>query len=234
MSRLLTPIKQLVKCAVFRQGPHPARIRGGSLRGRRMLLDLRHDTQVWRGVYEQSLQEWLTANVTKDAVCFDVGAAEGWATLQMALLATGGRVFAFEPSDRGNDIRPNLDLNRDRPLAEVQVERCYVGRENCHGSTSIPTRSIDAYIAENALDRLDVIKIDVDGPELEVLDGAMQALERHHPAICVETHSRELTQAVVARLASLGYATRVEEPPKHEHRPIGDNPSVFGEFRGVA
>jgi precorrin-6B methylase 2 len=218
-------LKHQLKRMLLPEGPRPIRILGGGLRGRRMLIDLHVDTQVWRGIYERSLQDWLTEVTKPDSVCLDVGAAEGWATLQMALRAPKGKVFAFEPSERGDDIAKNLDLNTDQPLAKVTIERCFVGCNDI--SDEIPIVTLDSYIQDRGVDHVDVVKIDVDGPELEVLAGAVSMLERWRPALCVETHSEELTAGVVEQLQSLGYATRIVEAMPHEHRPIGYNPTVF-------
>jgi len=57
-----------------------------------------------------------------------------------------------------------------------------------------------------ALARCDLIKIDVEGMELSVLEGAAHTLEQHHPVLQVEiikTDARELK----SRLAALGYRT---------------------------
>jgi tRNA A58 N-methylase Trm61 len=190
-----------------------------------MMIDLQIDTQVWRGIYERSLQEWLVEVTRPDSVCLDVGAAEGWATLQMALLAPQGKVYAFEPTQRGNDIARNLELNADQPQAEVTIERYFAGDKDMSGET--PTVTLDSYLQDRGVDRVDVVKIDVDGPELEVLAGAIATLSRCRPALCVEAHSEALTAGVVERLQSLGYVTRVVEASPHERRPIGYNPTVF-------
>lgn len=190
-----------------------------------MMIDLHIDTQVWRGVYERSLQDWLSEVVEPDSVCLDVGAAEGWATLQMALGAPQGKVFAFEPSDRGEDIAKNLGLNADQPLAQVTIEKCFVGNRDASGE--IPTVTLDSYLQDRGVDCVDVAKIDVDGPELEVLAGSASLLDRCRPALCVETHSHDLTNSVVHLLETLGYSTRIVEASPHEYRPIGYNPTVF-------
>ena len=50
-----------------------------------------------------------------------------------------------------------------------------------------------------------LIKIDVEGLELEVLRGAQATLREHRPTLVIEAHFRELASAVTARLATLGY-----------------------------
>jgi cbb3-type cytochrome oxidase subunit 3 len=221
-------VKSAVKRILFHKGERLYTIRGGALKGRRFSLDLHLDTQVWRGIYEEALQQWLLKHVQPGSVCFDVGAAEGWATLLMALLSSqAGIVHAFEPSRRGDAIDKNLAANNDVPLAQVNVERVFVGA--C--STSTIERvvvSVDDYCSSNGVQRLDVLKIDVDGPELEVLEGARSSISRFRPAICVEAHSHSLCAEVINFLHENGYTTRTAEPPPHEHRPLEYNPMVFG------
>jgi len=50
----------------------------------------------------------------------------------------------------------------------------------------IPVTTIDALMAAHALPRLDLVKVDVEGFETEVLDGAAGAIARHRPAFILE------------------------------------------------
>ncbi len=220
-------IKQLIKGVIFEDAWRPYRIRGGSLEGRRFYLNLRHDTQTWRGIYEVALQDWLASTIKHDSVCCDVGAAEGWVTLQMALRATCGIVYAFEPSARGEWIKKNLQLNKDRPQANVILEQCLVGALTESGAGGECKIALDDLVARDNVARIDVLKIDVDGFELDVLDGASRILNEYRPSVCVEVHSRELLDGVTERMQSARYSYEVIDAPPHEHRPIEYNPTVF-------
>lgn len=224
-------IKKALKTCFLPRGMRPRTIRGGALRGLEFHLDLQRDTQIWRGIYEQALQQWLCERVKPTSICFDVGAAEGWGTLLMATLAPQGRVFAFEPSSRGEWIEKNLLLNTGTPQAEVVLEAIAVGTGTGVDDFGNRCVSLDGYCEQEGIGRLDVLKIDVDGPELEVLEGAEQTIGRHRPTLCVEAHSRELCEAVLSRLYEAGYRVRVVDPPPHEHRPLDYNPLIFGDPR---
>ena len=50
----------------------------------------------------------------------------------------------------------------------------------------VPTTTIDEFVKELQIDRLDFIKIDTDGHEFEVLLGARKAIERFKPQIIFE------------------------------------------------
>ncbi len=76
--------------------------------------------------------------------------------------------------------------------------------------------------------RVDFIKIDVEGGELDVLSGARETLQAHKPALLVEYHGQERCDALVTLLAQYGYKsyrqkTRIFRPnnfggviPEHE------------------
>jgi FkbM family methyltransferase len=224
--------KQWTKRIVLPTGVRPYRIRGGRLKGMWFHFDLQHDTQVWRGIYERALQDWLAEHVDAESVCIDVGAAEGWATLLMASLAKRGMVVALEPSARGDWIEDNLRINDGSWPGRVDIHRVCAGKRSEFDAAGTEFVSLDDLVRDCGLERVDVVKIDVDGPELDVLDGAIEMLARFRPAVCVEAHSHQLLDGVCERLARAGYATTVVDPPPHEHRPIEYNPMVFANWVG--
>jgi FkbM family methyltransferase len=71
----------------------------------------------------------------------------------------------------------------------------------------VPLRSLDSLAAERDLAQLDLIKIDVEGYERQVLDGAAAILHRHRPVLVIETgHEAGGDRAVIHdRLAGLRY-----------------------------
>jgi FkbM family methyltransferase len=227
------PVKRIAR-QLLPPGLHPRRIRGGALRGRRVYVDLRVDTQAWRGVYERPLQDWLTRHVAPGAVCVDVGAADGYFTLLCAIRAgPSGRVIAFEPSDRGKQLRRNLDLNADVPLAPVHEIRAYAARSDAPAvaADGTPQVTIDTALAGLGVGRCDVVKIDVDGGEVDVLDGMSAALTRYCPHLAIEVHSVDLRDGVLSILQRFGYLMMEVAPPPHEYRPLAFNPTLFSIHR---
>jgi FkbM family methyltransferase len=144
----------------------------------------------------------------------DVGANIGIMSLQFARLVPQGRVYAFEPTHYAlSKLQNNLALNPG--LAKrIQVTQAFVaeapgeielvaysswridghraGDEHpVHGGApqatqGIPATSIDAVVAQERLQRLDFIKIDTDGHEYDVLQGAMHTLEQLRPQVIFE------------------------------------------------
>jgi FkbM family methyltransferase len=51
---------------------------------------------------------------------------------------------------------------------------------------SCEATTLDEFVATSGISRIDLIKIDVDGPELSILKGALHTISTHHPALVVE------------------------------------------------
>lgn len=73
------------------------------------------------------------------------------------------------------------------------------------------------------------MKIDVDGGEIDVLQGMARTLERFHPHLFIETHSHELQEQVAQFTKQFGYTMRLEMPAAHELRPLEFNGFYFSE-----
>src|SRR5271169_5177394 len=98
-------MKSVLKSLLFRPGRRPRRLLGGALKGYKFNLDLQLDTQVWRGIYERSLQKWIVQVTREGDVCLDIGAADGYFSLLLAARAgLSGIVHAFQPGDLADHI----------------------------------------------------------------------------------------------------------------------------------
>jgi FkbM family methyltransferase len=69
--------------------------------------------------------------------------------------------------------------------------------------------SLDDYAKENAIREVAFLKLDTEGMELDVLDGASSLLERTH-RVGMETHGEERHRAALERLRSVGFAIDAE------------------------
>jgi hypothetical protein len=161
-------------------------------------------------------------------VCVDIGAAEGYFTLLMAREAgTTGHIIAFEPSDRREYMQRAYDLNSAAGLSRLTIVTEFAIGPN---TVDFPGITFDDYAAKAGISRVDVVKIDVDGGEMDVLEGMRGTLERFHPHISVELHSPELHARVATFLAGLGYKMTLVDPPAYEYRPIPFNKFFFSEI----
>ena len=174
----------------------------------------------------------LQSLVARDQVVLDVGAHHGYYPLMCSrAVGPSGKVVAFEPDPSHHEVlRRNVEMNG---LANVKVVQAAVGSrvgtvrfdQNRVRASSrareVPMTTLDDVVAAHGLPRVDTIKIDVEGHELEVLKGAKRVLAMH-PRILVEVHPQllgELGQSaaeVLAYLKDQGYELSVVQgkPPR--------------------
>ena len=167
------------------------------------------------------------------SVVIDAGANLGeWAVPLARAVGVAGRVIAIEPAPRSaSALEKTLAANA---LHQAEVLRCAVGDRDGsaelavpivtsartdtgtarigpaplgHEALRVPLRSLDTLAAERSLDRLDLVKLDVEGHERRVLDGAATVLEQFRPVLVIETgHEAEGDrQAIHDRLRSCNY-----------------------------
>ena len=181
------------------------------VRGQQMRIDLRDypigQTLYLDGNYEPELQRLMEHMNLSGSVCLDVGANIGLHTLTMSeLVGTPGQVIAFEPEAHNfRLLEENLKLNG---ITNVVLQQCAVSDQEgvCQiglspinygdhrvstgaplswQTQSVRMTTIDASVAPLPDNAIRLIKIDVQGHELHVLNGMKQTLERNPDAIIV-------------------------------------------------
>ena len=80
------------------------------------------------------------------------------------------------------------------------------------GKLEITTLCLDDEVAEGRLPVPTFIKVDVEGAEAEVLEGARRIVAEHHPTLLVSTHGEEPHKAVERFLSEQGYTTERVDP----------------------
>lgn len=179
------------------------------------------------GNLEQSVQEAMLRHLGHGGVFYDIGANVGF----FALLAGHmggygvGRVYAFEPTpDNADEIRRNVVLNG---LPNVKVIEKAVGAERGTGQLQvvddqswsklietgehpftervmdIDVVAIDDLVRDGEVEPPTVVKIDVEGFELPVLEGMRETLDQHRPVIICELHGTHVEFAEFMR--GIGY-----------------------------
>ncbi len=189
--------------------------------GLRWRLDLRDNLQrtvYYAGTYEPDVLAFLRRELEPGDVLADVGAHVGVHALTAAR-HDGVRVLAFEPATDSaaklraaatrNGLRVEVvetALGAARGEVELRADPDYpvadAGVRSQHGAGAVvarvPVTTFDAWASEAGLDRLDIVKIDVEGAEPVVLRGMAQTLRRLRPrAVVVEAKGRVMERAGV-------------------------------------
>jgi FkbM family methyltransferase len=201
------------------------------------------------GTYEPNEFMFLSRVLRPGMIFVDVGANDGLYTLFAARrVGVTGRVVALEPSTRELDrLRQNLALNRVTNVTALrlaagdrdgtaQLRIAGFGHEGQNtlggfayavegaGFEEVEVACLDRLVENQALDRVDALKIDAEGAELRVLRGASALLRRHRPLIILELvdaalrHQGASREDVLSLLNEHGYriwvfgASGVPEP----------------------
>ena len=192
------------------------------------------------GAYEPELAQLFVAHIDANRDVIDVGANVGFFTNLAARKLETGRVLAIEPTAAAYDrLTRNIAHNgiTERAIAwrgvaaaeEGELTLNVVeGREEYSSlgaivhpsvegeavaSETVPARTIDALVAEHDL-KPAVIKIDVEGAEMDVLRGAQETLKTHRPVVISEVSAPLLrtagtsTAAIVQLFDALDYDVR--------------------------
>lgn len=147
---------------------------------------------------EESRREWL--QLKPDEVFLDVGACLGSWTLPAA--ACGARVFSFEPGTDAAFLSAHVAMNRLPGKVRIIPELVGDTAGQLVERESIPwhsiqskqvlgpamTTTIDTLVRDASLERVDLIKIDVDGGEEAALAGAERTIADYRPRLVIEVH----------------------------------------------
>lgn len=187
------------------------------------------------GSHEIGVQQLLAEVLRPGMVYYDVGANVGFfAVIAARFIGPAGRVVCFEPLPaNARQIEYNAQLNG---FSTIQVRLEALGGSNrmetfqtsaeptwgmlatvgkapdkASGCIQVNVRTLDSLYAAGGLPRPNLIKIDIEGAEAEMLEGAAATLSTCRPLLVIELHSTN--DAVLAALDKLGYCSAVIGSP---------------------
>jgi FkbM family methyltransferase len=173
-------------------------------------------------------------------VVLDMGAYNGTQSVMFGLaVGPTGRVFAFEPDPTSFDaLSRNLERHHSSNVTPVQAgvwsetgvltfysdaseSSSFVFKnEHGHKEIKVPVVEPGDFLAKQGLDRLDVVKMDIEGAELTVLKSMVPLLQKHKPNLIIEPHfidRKPLLPDLVSLLEGLGYQCEVVSQGKTEY-----------------
>jgi FkbM family methyltransferase len=195
-------------------------------------------------VFQQLLRPGMTV--------VDVGANIGTHTLYFAnTVERGGRVYAFEPQRFiYNVLCGNVALNGHTNVVavnaalgskpgQITVPALDYGRGGNFGGLSlglnrkgenVPMLTLDSY----GLSSCQLIKIDVEGMEKQVLEGAVSLLQAHQPFLYVETDREKNSQELIGWLLARNYRLYWHLPRMfNPNNFFGEKQNVFGNIASI-
>lgn len=220
---------------------YKAELEGGDT----IVLDLRqkmcHGYFYYGGISHEIGNEALFSFVLKPgSVYVDVGANIGYYTKKMAeVVGPTGTIHAFEPLPSAWNLLkanvahiPQCQLH-NKAVAETPGELPFYAHPNgdtsslvpSSGSTKIvvPVTTLDQELS--ALTQLDLLKIDVEGAEYRVLQGAKQSIQTHRPIVCFELLPNADRQPFDDYFAPLDYELHYLQNTDNTPQLLGDDVS---------
>jgi FkbM family methyltransferase len=242
-------LKSIIRPLLSRRiGVH--RVWDGPIRGARIVTSWHDYPAGILGQTERELLRWFETNVRQGETWLDIGAHYGYTAIALSrLVGASGRVVAFEPVlTTAGYLSKTRSVNAFQQLTIIGIglglpERCLTSIdlpvERGMVDSTVKNQGSHEKILVTSLDwlwprisgesqRIDGVKIDVQGMELSVLRGMTELLRRDHPRLVVELHTgvdrQEFLEVVrAAGYSSPGRAIKVEIPPACN----GNGPSYF-------
>lgn len=168
--------------------------------------------------YELDMLRDMRRRVPPGSLIVDVGANIGNHTLYMAAIAHC-RVIAFEPNSElaealshslsDNDLADRVEVVRHGVGATIGKAEFRgsiphnLGAQSLQvGSGSIPVTTLDQF---EFSDSIKAIKIDAEGMEKAILEGAVGLIQRHRPLLYIESADEASFREIYTTLAEIGY-----------------------------
>jgi hypothetical protein len=199
MNRLSVHPLGLAKRVMLPLLPHGRKLRTiplGLFKHLRLEIDFRTQTQLFLGLYETEIASFCRDAARRCGWMIDVGAGAGELALYFMRVNGPGTVFAFEPRDdaRGAFLR-NIAANGSSS-SDITLSASFVGQ--AEGFIPLDCVPVDR-------SKRGFIKIDVDGAEVDVLEGASGLLRSCALDVLVEVHSRTLEDECASLLRASGF-----------------------------
>lgn len=178
--------------------------------------------------YEQDMLKKASRYIPENAIVADCGCNIGNHSVFFAKICKAEKVISFDPQRFcASTCRENMALNGVAKQSEIICKALgrKTGRmrieEFCPGNCGATRFVMDEHgdipvicLDDLKLEKLDFVKIDIEGGQLDLLEGAKSTLQKYHPAIWIEMledngaktydRTREI-EGPDALLAEMGY-----------------------------
>jgi FkbM family methyltransferase len=181
------------------------------------------------GIERKSLEIWIQLSRMSNVI-FDIGANTGVYALVSKTINTKAKVHAFEPItyvfsilENNNRLNHydlylnNFALSNYKGTASIYIEAdkdfsySVTVNKNLNNLTTnvktleIETNTISNYVNMNKIEKIDLLKIDVETHEVEVLEGYIEEIKIHKPSILIEILNNEVAKGVQDIVKDMDY-----------------------------
>jgi FkbM family methyltransferase len=210
---LRAPLRLIPPSAVFP-------ILQGTLRGKKWTVGS-GSHGCWLGSYEHTKQKAFQREMKPGDVVYDIGANVGfYSLLAGVIVGEAGHVYSFEPFPENlQELRNHLEMNQARNCTVIDAavssaegeaifdpsdDRC-MGHLAAAGSLRVRTVTLDGMVSRKLIRPPNLMKIDIEGAELECLQGACHVVQESRPIIFLATHGGEIHTACTELLGKWNY-----------------------------
>ena len=186
----------------------------------------------WRGLKDgwekESIGLWLKLCVRSEYI-MDLGANTGVYSVIAKAVNPLSKVYAFEPVQRVFEkLKQNVSINSYDVICVDKAVSNYDGKAIIYDTNTehilsvtvnfnyldpsvkvqeveIETLTLNKFVRENKIPRVDLMKIDVETHEPEVLEGFSDYLKEFHPAMLIEILNNEIGAKVEKLTEGMGY-----------------------------
>ena len=132
--------------------------------------------------------------VKNDAVVFDIGAFKGdTAYFFSKKCSNKARIYAFEPDE--NNYKVLLKIKDKYKLNNViasnilfsnsETEINFLSMDLNRPAVKMKSTTIDKFVEENNIEKINYIKMDVEGAERNILEGAIKTIKKFKPSLAI-------------------------------------------------
>ena len=201
-------------------------------------------------IHEPISTKIVTETVQKGMTCLDVGANIGYyVILESTILGDQGRIIAIEPSPQNFEfLKKNIEMQRVKNIDAFNFAAGdkngyinFVSDENESNSgrvipdsavsdwpgpvAKLPVKTIDSFLGEIGVDKIDFLRMDVEGYEYHIFQGMKNTLKKSKPIIQIELHKSimgvETTKKLLEELKNEGYELKSYVPREIDTPMIG-------------
>jgi hypothetical protein len=180
--------------------PIPMRIWFGPFRGARIVMKPRNSLRKLFGLYEHELNMWLRRAIPRVTRVLDVGANDGYFTFGCAAafrrLGKAGQIISFEPLPEHVQTLRESTAAQPRSNTRIEIIQALVGPEVRDGMISLDALPV-------AVRQHTLVKIDVEGAEIDVVEGARTWLDPSN-LFLIEVHQERFLNKLRKRFAGWG------------------------------